>query len=182
MTFSGEQPLLDNMETVFKKYYGSLCYYASHYVVDIDLAQDLVQDVFVHLIETRQVFETPVHCRNFLYLSVRNACLNSLQKNTLKERHRQYVLENEFFFDIPDEEVLTAEVYRQLTEAVDELPGECRKIFYMSYFENKNNETIAQLLGISVNTVRAQKMRGKQLLKNKLKNLFPLIFVFPGLF
>lgn len=35
----------------------------------------------------------------------------------------------------------------------------------MSCVESQNNETIARELAISVNTVRAQKVRGKQLLR-----------------
>lgn len=173
---------VDNVETVFKKYYGALCYYASRYVTDGEIVADLVQDVFVRLLETPQSFETKEHLRNFLYLSVRNSCLNHLHKGLLKERHERYVLENEPTADIPDEDVLTAEVYRQLKEAVDDLPQECRKVLYMSYFEGIRNEMIASQLHISVNTVRAQKMRGKQLLKEKLKNLLPLLLLFPEVF
>lgn len=173
---------VDNVEAVFKKYYGALCYYASRYVADAEIVADLVQDVFVRLLETPQSFETKEHLRNYLYLSVRNSCLNHLHKGLLKERHERYVLENESIADIPDEDVLTAEVYRQLKEAVDDLPLECRKVLYMSYFEGVRNEMIASRLQISVNTVRAQKMRGKQLLKEKLKNLLPLLLLFPEIF
>lgn len=172
----------DNVETVFKKYYGALCYYASRYIIDIEVVPDLVQDVFVRLLETPQSFDSTEHLRNYLYLSVRNSCLNHLHKNLLKERHERYVLENEPTAEIPDEEVLTAEVYRRLKEAVDGLPQECRKVLYLSYFEGVRNEMIASQLQISVNTVRAQKMRGKQLLKEKLKNLLPLLLLFPELF
>ena len=181
MPVAGKRYVYD-IENIFKKYYGALCYYASQYVMDREVVADLVQDIFVHLIELRQSFETPEHLRNYLYLSVKNACLNNLHKSHLKERHLKYVQETQPVADIPSEEILTAEVYRQLKEAVEELPLECRKILYMSYFEGINNEQVAEQLQVSVNTVRAQKMRGKKLLKNKLKNLLPLVFLFPELF
>lgn len=171
-----------DVEVIFKKYYGSLCYYASNYVVNPEAVQDLVQDVFVRMIESPPVFSGPEHLRNFLYLSVRNSCVNYLKKGVLRERHEQYVLAQETLAELPDEEVLTAEVYRRLKEAVDELPAECRKVMYLGYFQGIGNEEIAAQLGISVNTVRAQKMRGKQLLRDKLKYLFPLLFLFPELF
>lgn len=172
---------LHNFEAIFKKYYGSLCYYATRYVVDVEVSADLVQDVFVNLLETSNSFKSAEHLRNYLYLAVRNSCLNYLHKNELKERHEHYVRENEPLAEFPDEEVLTAEVYRRLKEAVDELPLECRKILYLSYFDGVENERIAEQLQISVNTVRAQKMRGKKLLKMKLGNLLPLLFLFPEL-
>lgn len=173
-----EKKFLYNTEVIFKKYYSALCYYASRYIDDPEVIQDLVQDIFVHLIEQSQAFETMGHLRNYLYLSVKNACLNNLRKGLLKERHIKYVQDTQSVADIPSEEILTAEVYRQLKEAVDELPAECRKILYLSYFEGIDNEEIAQKLHLSVNTVRAQKMRGKKLLKDKLRNLLPLFFPF----
>ena len=78
---------IKNIEEAYKKYYGSLCYYAQNYVQDAETAQDLVQDVFVRIIETRQNFESPLHCRNFLYLSVKNACLNHLDKENVKKQY-----------------------------------------------------------------------------------------------
>ncbi len=174
---------IKNIEEAYKKYYGSLCYYAQNYVQDAETAQDLVQDVFVRIIETRQNFESPLHCRNFLYLSVKNACLNHLDKENVKKQYiRQAQKEIKEEEELPDDEALLAEVFRKLKQAVDKLPTECRKIFHMSYFENQDNETIARQLSISINTVRAQKARGKQLLREKLKDLYPLIFIFPGLF
>ena len=171
-----------NMEAVFKTYYGSLCYYASNYIEDPEIIQDLVQDLFVRMLEKPPVFEAPEHLRNYLYLSVRNACLNDLHRKLRKDQHIQYVKRTQPVSEIPSEEVLTAEVYRRLKEAVDQLPGECRKILYLSYFEGLDNECVANRLHLSVNTVRAQKMRGKKLLKEKLKHLLPLLFLFPELF
>lgn len=172
---------IGGIESLYKEYYGSLCYYALNYVSDMEVAQDIVQDIFVRLIEFRQRFDTPVHGRNFLYLSVKNACLNYIEHKRSKIKYlRLHREENET--ELPDKEALIAEVYRKLKKAVDELPPECRKIFYMSYVESQNNETIARELGISVNTVRAQKVRGKQLLREKLKHLYVLVFIFPELF
>lgn len=173
---------INKIESAYKEHFGALCYYASNCIHDTEIAQDLVQDVFVHLIESQQSFQSTVHCRNFLYRSVKNACLNHLEKENIKNQYIRQTQANGNEEELPDDEALIAEVYRKLKKAVDELPSECKKIFYMSYFENQNNETIARQLSISINTVRAQKARGKQLLKEKLKNLYSLIFIFPGLF
>lgn len=180
MNVSSEKHLHD-VEAIFKKYYGSLCYYADRHVADTEIAADIVQDIFVNLLESSNSFSSTEHLRNYLYIAVRNSCLNFLHKNMLKERHEQYILKNEPLAEFPDEEVLTAEVYRRLKEAVDELPQECRKILYLSYFDGMGNEQIAEQLQLSVNTVRAQKMRGKKILKDKLSNLLPLLFLFPEL-
>ena len=41
---------VNNIEFIFKEYYGSLCYFASQYLNDEEAVEDLVQDVFITLL------------------------------------------------------------------------------------------------------------------------------------
>lgn len=50
--------------------------------------------------------------------------------------------------------LLEQELEEELKRSIDELPLECRKVFYKSRFEQKKYEEIATELGISVNTVK----------------------------
>ncbi|MBS1563895.1 MAG: sigma-70 family RNA polymerase sigma factor, partial [Bacteroidetes bacterium] len=52
-----------------------------------------------------------------------------------------------------------------LKQAVKTLPTECRRIFELSYNEEKSSVEIASLLDISPATVRSQKRRAIQLIK-----------------
>ena len=90
---------LGEIESLYKEYYGSLCYYALNYVCDMEVAQDIVQDIFVHLIEARPKFETSLHGRNFLYLSVKNASLNYIDKKRSKLKYLHLHREEEIYYD-----------------------------------------------------------------------------------
>ena len=42
---TGVQGQVNNIEVIFKEYYGSLCYFASQFLKDEEVIEDLVQDV-----------------------------------------------------------------------------------------------------------------------------------------
>ncbi len=53
-------------------------------------------------------------------------------------------------------------------DAVDTLPEQCRKVIKMTFEEGKKPKEIALALGITISTVNNQKMRGLNLLKDRL--------------
>ena len=61
------------------------------------------------------------------------------------------------------------DVSRQVHAAVRSLPPMCSRVIWLSYLDGLKNQEIAQLLQISVHTVKNQKARGLYLLKKKLK-------------
>lgn len=160
----------------FRRYYQALCYFALNYLKDQDAAEDIVQGVFINLLDQEEHFESEEHLKHYLYKAVRNASLNELKLTAihsgilekLQNRHPQ---EEEIFFT----QVVRSEVYRYIQEAVQELPTECGRIFKLAYLEHLDNPEIAQQLHISINTVKVQKNKAKHLLRAKLKDLYPLI-------
>lgn len=81
-----------------------------------------------------------------------------------------------------EESIILTEIYRELAAAVEKLPEECRKVFQLCYFHFADNESAAQELGLSVNTVKAQKARGKKILRENLKDILPLLMLLNPLF
>lgn len=67
---AGVQGQVNNIEVIFKEYYGSLCYFASQFLKNEEVIEDLVQDVFITLLEKKMLFQSEVHLKNFLYLSI----------------------------------------------------------------------------------------------------------------
>lgn len=163
-------------EDIFKEYYAPLCYFAERFLKDdVNVVEDIVQDVFVILLEKSPSFESLEHLKNFLYLSVKNACLNHRRRLISKERYFTEKSTEEESEEPIIHEMITTEVYRELAVAVANLPTECRKVFELCYFEELPNEEVAEKLGISIFTVKAQKARGKKILKENLKELFPIL-------
>ena len=58
------------------------------------------------------------------------------------------------------------EIYRELYMAVRELPEKCQRVFEL-HLEGKKNDEIAEILGISVLTVKSHKQNAIHILKRK---------------
>ncbi len=146
-----------------------MCDFARRLLDDEDLAQDVVQDVFVAFIEKRGALgiEHDV-IRSYLYRSVKNACLNKFRKDKVVER-----FESDNDMPLVDEEhalasMIHAEVTGEIHGALKNLPEGCRLVIRLGYFEGLNNPQIATELSISVNTVKSQKQRALFLLRKEL--------------
>lgn len=44
---------MENIDLLYRQLYRPLCLYALHYLRDLDVAEDVVQECFVHVWETR---------------------------------------------------------------------------------------------------------------------------------
>lgn len=168
-----------HIEEVFTSSYSALCFFIFRYVQDDEVARDIVQEIFVRLMEKKPSFESELHLKNFLYRTAKNDALNYLRQKLSREHYLEYLRqegeEEEF-----ECRMIESEIFSTLRKAVGLLPQECRKVFELCYFEGKDNETAAKTLKISIETVKAQKKRGKKILRKKLDGLYPLFILFFG--
>ena len=102
-----------------------------------------------------------------MFLSVKNRALNFLRHRQAQERYLNYKTEEESFFL---NNIIREEVYYHLQKMIGELSEPVRKIYELT-LQELSNEEIAEQLGLSVDSVKAHKKRGKQVLKGKLKEL-----------
>ena len=68
-----------SFDEIFRKFYRSMCSCATHFLKDHDAAEDIVQEVFVSLWTKKSVFRTMSDLKTFLYVSVKNRCLNYIR-------------------------------------------------------------------------------------------------------
>lgn len=164
---------------LYKDHYNVLCHVAYRYVQDFDMAENIVEDVIVHLWEKREQLNICISIRSYLLAAVRNHCLNYLE-----QRERQ---QESYFSHLSVEELREvtiqidshlpleeAELVRLISDAIDRLPEENRQVFLLSRQQEMSYQQIAQRLGISVNTV---KYHIKQSLVHLRKDLGPYLTI-----
>ena len=119
-------------QELFYSWHRPLCFFASRIIKDQDVAEDLVQDVFVAFWKyDLSAFPNEKTIRTFLYTSVRNGCLNYLRDLEIRARNdRKAVPESEEDQDCFLLRQMESEVVTELFEAIDELPERCREILY----------------------------------------------------
>ena len=64
---------------LFKKYFGSMCVIAKSFSSDTQAAEDIVQDSFIRLWEKRREYEEIPNLQVFLYVLVKNRCMDFLR-------------------------------------------------------------------------------------------------------
>ena len=165
-----EQLIIEQLKTgkeraykfLYDQHYQILCHYASQYVKDDFLAETIVGDIIFHLWEVRESLEINTSIRSYLMTSVRNRCLDYLKSQyNQKEQPMSSSGLQDFPVlnyikgdDYPLGRLLEQELEGEIMKAIGRLPEECRRVFKLSRFEEKNYDQIAAELGISVNTVK----------------------------
>ena len=145
-------------------YFAGYCIYAERNVGVKSVAEDIVEEAFIKLWRKRSHIVSLAAMKSFLYVVIRNACINHIKKHAKDKYHSSqfaYLQSN------TDDhlEVIRAEVLSAIYQAIETLPDKCQQIFKMSYIEGQMNEQIATSLNLSVQTVKNQKVRGLKMLQ-----------------
>jgi RNA polymerase sigma-70 factor (ECF subfamily) len=159
----------DTFRKVFDSCYEDLCRYAFTIVKDFDIAEDIVQSMFMKLWEMRESVDINTSVRSYLFRSVYNQCINHLEHKAVRTRYdKAAVLDASRIEQQPG--VFPEELEENIRKAVDALPPQCRSIFIMSRYEELRYSEIADKLGISVNTIQNQVCKALKLLREALKD------------
>ncbi|MDR2413790.1 MAG: sigma-70 family RNA polymerase sigma factor [Odoribacteraceae bacterium] len=146
----------------------SLWFYCRSILKDDALAEDVVQEVFTRLWESRRQFPDLLAAHAFLYRAGRNLSLDLLRHQLVQRRHAPAII-REINEDSTDEKLVEEEMLGELYRSVERLPAECARVFKLS-LAGVGNREIAERLSISIHTVKTQKQRALATLKGRLGN------------
>lgn len=153
----------------YDRFYAALCVYVAKILPVPDAVEDLVQDVFISVWEGKRIFADIKELTNYLYRACYNNTLLYIRNNQIHDTILSSLAEEK---GVQDEDMIYAltvkeEIIRQLYFHIEELPTEQRRIILLR-IEGHSWEEIAELLGVSINTVKTQKSRSYKFLRNKL--------------
>lgn len=155
----------ESYRLIFNMLYPVMCLFARKFINDYDDAEDITQEIFIELWHRHANFVSFEQIKAFLYLSIKNSCLNFIKHQAVKEKYSQSsLLEREKHFE---EFVVEADVIQHLNEAINNLPEQRKQIMQLSMQGLANNE-IAENMQISINTVKLHKKIAYKELRNKL--------------
>ncbi|OSZ79219.1 RNA polymerase sigma-70 factor [Chitinophagaceae bacterium IBVUCB1] len=164
-------------EKLFKSQYKRLHAYACTILYDEDEAEEIVQQMFVKLWEKKEKLHELQSVNAYLYRAVHNDCMNYLKHEKVKANYRSHALHtgSEAASDASDNKLHQLE--ERLRQALAELPEQCRTIFQLSRFEELKYREIADRLGISVKTVENQMGKALKLMRIKMADLLPVLWI-----
>ena len=165
-------------EQVFKTYYKSLHAYAFTILKEEDQAEETVQQVFFNLWERSENLTISGPVAAYLYRAVHNESLNFIKRQKVKEGHRLHVaysMKNKS--EHTQGNLISKELENKFREALNELPEQCRTVFQLSRFDDLKYKEIADKLNISIKTVENHMGKALKLLRTKLVDFLPLLFL-----
>ncbi|MBN8669049.1 MAG: RNA polymerase sigma-70 factor [Chitinophagales bacterium] len=166
-------------EEVFKSHYKRLHAYACTILNDEDDAEEIVQNVFVKLWEKKEKIHELQSLNAYLYRAVYNDCINFVKHEKVKQSYRNYAVHTNSEMDNNNtQRSKVLQLEERLRQALAELPEQCRTIFQMSRFEDMKYREIAEQLGLSVKTVENQMGKALKLMRVKLADLLPVLWIF----
>ena len=174
MSLPEESNILINpieFEKFFRERYRSLCFLANRYLKDITVAEEIVQDVFVHIWEKRDQITIKGSVSAYIATSVKNNCLNHLKHNSIvKTYEKNELIRMSVDSSGNEEEMHDFELESAILNAIAELPPQRKKVFMMSRVDGLKYHEIAAKLGLSVKTIEAQMGKALKQFRTKLKD------------
>lgn len=153
-------------DILFEQYYGRLVLFAESYVGDLKTAEDMVQDVFLSLL-SRTDLNNVEYSRSYLFSCVRNGCVDYLRKLKITDPLDVKLFDAAYYtgdFDMPEQE----ELIRRVEEEIEKLPEQRREVLKMSVYQGMSYPRIAEITGLSVNTVKTHMKKAYQDLREAL--------------
>lgn len=142
------------LDTVFRVAY--------NYIGSRADAEDVTQNVFFKLLQSKKHFESDDYAKNWLIRVTINECKNLGRSRWWKaESFEDYAAK--LTFDNPS--------HSELFYAVMELPKKYRLPIYLHYYEEYSTQEIAAILKVPKNTVCTQLKRGRELLRESLQEV-----------
>lgn len=161
---------------VFYAYYRQIFHFCNRLIGSEPDADEIASETFSKLFERSKQFNTENNIRAFLYITARNACFNYLRDQ--KNRPVSYESIEGQLQDLAELQQVKSEVLASVYHQVRKLPGKCKKIFELLYFEELTPVEVAAQLNIDIDTVYSQKRNAIKLLRLALGSVILLFYIF----
>lgn len=154
---------------IFNLYYGQICYFCERLTGNANEGEDIAIQTFTTLFRMHKQFNTLPNIKAFLYITARNNCFNYLRSLQRRRSHEKQFGE-QIKEKAAENEILETLIVKEIHDAVEQLPTECKRVFKLIYFYGMKTSEVAKELSIAQSTVRNHKKNALELLRISLSN------------
>ncbi|WP_372648936.1 RNA polymerase sigma factor [Draconibacterium sp.] len=170
---------------VFRLLYPRLKGYCKLFISDDNKVEDLIQETFITLWEKRNSIKPDRSIESYLFVILRNNCLNFLRNEKLEQTSSsvniEEVSELQYLYQIDflgkEEKSLEEQLVESFQVAVDELPDKMRQVFTLCKIEGKKQKEVAEEMGISIKMVEKHIAKAKEQIRKKLVDQYPALII-----
>ena len=144
------------LQVIYKKYKDDLVTLAAALLIDVNLAEDVVHDVFVSFIESAQKFRLTGSLKGYLATCVANNARNKIKAGKRHQVTNLEEAEQPEYSNSPENHAIFGEELRKLSWALEQLPFEQREVLILHSYSGLKFRAIATQQKISINTVQGR--------------------------
>lgn len=168
---------------LFADYQGRFIRFATLYVRDVAVAEDITIEAMMYYWENRHNLSPDSNIPAYILTIVKHKCINYLQHIQVREEVNEQ-MRNHALWELGTRistleacnpnELFTAEAQEIVNRTLANLPEQTRKVFIMSRYHNKSHKEIAEELGMTTKGVEYHIARALKKLHTNLKDYIPL--------
>lgn len=140
---------------LYATYKNRLIYFAMRFLKSREYAEDVFQDAFTVVWQSRCFINPDASFSSYLYTIMRNRILNQLRNAANEEKLKESIFSQALdYTEDTKREVMLNDLKSLISHALQQLTPRQREIFEMSREAQLSHKEIADKLGISINTVQ----------------------------
>ncbi|MDQ1266136.1 MAG: hypothetical protein QG635_1288 [Bacteroidota bacterium] len=137
-------------------------------------AEEILQDSFMKIYMNLDKFRFGAKFSTWLFRIVYNEAISFNRKNKTRQFEEiadNYNVTNEIKDDSKEDAFIEQDMIKYLDAALEDLEEESRALLHLYYYEEKNVNEIAEILGITPSNVKIKLFRVRKRLYSTLKRL-----------
>lgn len=154
-----------DFDFLFKEYYIQLYYYAFQLINNREASKDIASDAF-EFIWTNYTKINKATAKSYLYIYVRNKCIDYLRHQSVHEQYAQLYLKLTETYTTTEYKEYDERMLR-IQKAMSTLTAHTRHILEECYIRRKKYQEVADELDISVSAVRKHIVKALAVLRNE---------------
>lgn len=158
----------DALRRIYEKYKDELLALAVTLSNNRATAEDALHDVFVSFAQYAKKIRLRTSLKSYLSSCIANRVRNlkHAKSQITQPVHVEYIGKD---CDRPDRQAISAELYRQIEQAMEQLPYDQREVIILHLQSGMRFRTIAESLNISINTIQSRYRYGLDKLRSLLE-------------
>lgn len=169
---------------IYERYFRRLYGFVLKYIKRKEDAEEIVQEVFVKIWESRNKIDVYASFESFLFTIAYNSTISMLRKKANETKYIEYLKSLQDNSNSPDliDEIHYKELNERVQTLLNKLTPRQKEIFLLSREEGLSHDEIAKKLDISVNTVKKHIANTLSFLKSRIDNTLVINLLFISLF
>lgn len=144
---------IHEFEKIIEQYQDEMFSFAFYRLGSFEVAQDIVQDVFLKFYEDKRLLQHTTNLRLYLFRSISNACIDYHRKNSKIHLENIDTIEDKW---IDEEKKQSISEFFRIEDLLKDLSSEQAEVIKLKFVDGLNFVESAEVLNENVNTIKSR--------------------------